>query len=308
ERIPLRLEEAEALCEQLGDRTQIAWSRLQHSGFCWQSGRLQEAVDAADAALGVAQSEKNASLRSLAYYRRGLALCALGRFEESSTALLAALAWLDTDEGRSYFQLGGLPYCFACSFMAWSLAEMGELERAVEWGEKGYNFATEQGQAYSQCVSAFGLSHALIYLHRGEECRPILERAYELGLSGETKSTVPWLGTKLSRIHAIAGRQDLAHIVLEESRYAEGPQHAYTHFEIGRALFAANKFDDALDALATAKSIGQVQAEASVVAWADWLIAVIARERGDDSASDTIAAVGALASQRGWGTLARACA
>jgi tetratricopeptide (TPR) repeat protein len=96
--------------------------------------------------------------------------------------------------------------------------------------------------------------------------------------------------------------------VLEESRYAEGPQHAYTYLEIGRALFDAKNFDDALDALTTAKSIGQAQAEAWVVAWADWLIAAIARERGDDSTGDTIAAVSALARQRGWGTLARACA
>jgi len=271
DRIAPLLEQATDLAERLGDSNRLAWSTLQQSGYEWQAGRLKGAVRAATRALQAARTENDASLESLALYRMGLAHCALGDFREAVGVLEQALGWLGTDDGRSHFQLGGLPFCFACSFLAWSLAELGRLDEALASGQAGYDHAESQGQGYSQCVAAFGLSHALIFLERGEECRTILERTYELAQSGESVVTVPWLGAKLALIHAQAGRSDLARSVIEESRERPGPMHGFKDLWYARAWLVMGEPHETRVALDAAEARASAQRERAVLAWCTWL-------------------------------------
>ena len=313
DRVPARLEEAARLCEEIGDQELLCWSTLQHSGYCWASGQLEAAAEAAVTAIEVSNAIGDDTLRALGQYRHGLALTALGRFQEACDQLVAALGWLDSEDGREYFQLGGLPFCFVCSFYSWSLAELGELEQAEHWGRRGYEQAVKASQRYTQCVAAFGLGRTLIFAGRDEDALLVLEQAYELAVSGEASATVPWLGGFLAQVYARTGAEDRARAGIEESRREQGPLHGASFFYRGLA-YSIMKDQVAADAeLLKARSICTEQKEDASLAWTNAVSNSLystdqkAGAHLDDPRKARLTGIRDLAEGKGWRQLEAYC-
>jgi tetratricopeptide (TPR) repeat protein len=265
------LDAATALSERTGDLSKVAWGRLQMSAFYWAAGMLEDAVAEGETALEVGGHLVEENFDALTHYRLGTVLTALGRFPEAIDHLDRALERLDTEQNRRFFQFGGWPYCFVCSFLSWSLAETGNFDRAAALAEAGYSLAAGERQAYTQCVATFGLSHVMLLKGQSEFAVPVLERSLELARTGDAGATQPWIASRLVYGYALEGMADRALETLrenlDETGLSKGPAHASSYDWVVRALYLLGRYDDTYHYLDLLEERARRQSESAVLGW-----------------------------------------
>ena len=313
EKIGPHLAAAKALAQQLDDPTPHIWATLQQSGARWAAGEFEPGVADARAAHELALSSANEELVALAEYRLGISLAALGRFVEAIAALESALSWLDTDTGRKHFQLGGYPYTFVQSFLAWAYAELGDHSGGIEAGRAGMAHAERERHAYSQSVAGFGLGRALCYAGRTQEAITIMERAVLAAKEADAYSAVPWIGATLAYANAAQGLDEKASAVLEEMEQEEilarSPKHAVSLMWMVRACLELGDNDYAQTLLSRTTERAARQREHAMSAWCHWARAELCRRAGrSDQAHDALGAAKTLASELSLGSLQSECA
>lgn len=274
EKIGPHLEAAEALARRTKDVSQLAWSRLQHAAAQWANGNLEVGLREADAALTYAADVSEPGFESLAFYRRGICLVGLGRMPEAQAVLERAFPWLSTDEGRSYFQLGGYPYVFVCAFLAWSLAEQGKFEEGIKYGRLGFAHAEREKHTYSMTVAGFGLADALILAGRGTEAVPTVERAVDSAREAGAYAATAWSMSRLTYAYAVDGQRDKALELIDHIRdpdvHHRSPHLMSVRLWVARALAELGELDSALAELDVLEPIATVQGEQAVLGWARW--------------------------------------
>ena len=289
DKISAHLQAAAELVKRTGDREQLAWLHLQQSGSLWATGKFDAAVVEAGEAKSVANEIGDPALLALACYRHGIALVGLGCFTDAVEVLQQALIWLSTDEGRKYFQLGGFPYSFACAFLAWSLAELGETERALDVARDGWANAEHEQHAYSRTVTAFGLCHALALAGLTGEAIRVVERVLVASDDVDINAASPWGKARLAYAFAVEQHVEQANALIdqvaESMLNSRSPEHASVGVWVARALLVLDQLDRAETWLDQQQALAEAQNERSVAAWFAWMRADIALRRGANDAT-----------------------
>jgi tetratricopeptide (TPR) repeat protein len=313
DKISIHLQAAAELVRRTGDREQLAWLHIHQSGSLWGAGQFDAAVVEAIEAQCVAKEIGDPALSALACYRRGIALVGLGQYVDASEVLQQALDWLDTDDGRKYFQLGGFPHSFTCSFLAWSLSELGETERALDVARAGWANAEREQHAYSLTVTAFGLCHALLLAGRTGEAIRVVERVLVASDDVDVNVASPWGKARLAYAYAVEQHVEKANALIDEvaesifkSRTLE---HASVSVWVVRALLVLGDLDRAETCLDQQQALAQKQNENSVNAWLMWMRAEIAMRRGapDAAVQPLLNAARSLAEDLKLGPLLASC-
>jgi tetratricopeptide (TPR) repeat protein len=279
EKIPAHLEEAARIAEAIGDAARRGRVGLLQSGWYWQNGQHRLAAEAADRAVAISVAGGDELTAALGLYRRGTNLQAVGEYAAAAAALLEAIALLERKGAQDAFAFGGYPFVFCCSFLAWSLAELGEHSAARREGLRGWSAAARLGNSYSQAVMSFGHGHALIRAGALEEAEVVLERGFELYRIEEVPATYPWIAAGLGYVRVLRGEVErgmelLRHAVEPEVR-SRGPRYAHTYLRLAEAARHLGRTNEALEAVRTGRETAEAQGERGHLAWAERLLGEI---------------------------------
>jgi DNA-binding SARP family transcriptional activator len=274
EEIPAHLEAAARIAEAMGDAGRRCRVGLLLSGWYWQNGQHRLAAEAADRAVAATGGDR--LTRALGLYRRGTNLQAVGDYAAAVAALREAIGLLGQGGAQEVFAFGGHPFVFCCSFLAWSLAELGEHAAAREEGERGWRAAARLGNSYSQAVMSFGHGHALIRAGALDEAEAVLERGLELYRIEEVPATYPWIAAGLGYVRVLKGEADagmalLRHAIAPEVR-RRGPLYAQTHLWLAEAAGHLRRHEEALATARTGHAVAMAQGERGHLAWAERIL------------------------------------
>ena len=275
---------AEALAERTNDALRRGYSALHVGGWFWYDGQQHASRSAAERALEIALRIGDVDLTALAWYRIAQSRHASGAYRAAIDAFLQCTSMLEQAGRTDVVAFGGYPYAFCCSFLSWSFAELGDLATAREWGLRGWHFASERNNSYTQSVTAFGLGLCYLREERLDEASAILEKGLELCAIGDVPTTFSWVASPLGYIYVAVGRReagfDLLHRALAPGRTTL--HRARLELWLADAYRLAGRGDDALGAALRAKVIAEQHGERAHVAWAERVLGDVtaASDRG----------------------------
>ena len=292
---------AETLAEYIDDPVRRGYAVLQIGGWFWQQGQPREACATGERALAIAQEHGDQVLSALAWYRIGLGRHASGSYREATEELMRATSLLDERGDRTLIALGGYPYAFCCSFLSWSLAELGEFDAAEEWGRRGWRLAVDRNHAYSQTVVAFGLGHCYVLQGRFDEALPILEKGFEQCQIAEVRAAVDWVASLLGLALVATGRPERGFRLLRESvtNYTKrmGLHRALLELRLARACLIVDDAHEGFLAAERASALALQHGERANAAWAELFLANSARDDGRRAAPEHFDRAIALATE-----------
>jgi class 3 adenylate cyclase/tetratricopeptide (TPR) repeat protein len=278
DRILSYLREAEALANTLSDQRRLGWVTVYLGTHYWGQGDYDRAIEFGQEALAIASSLNDSPLQIQAPMRLGWVYHVLGEHHRAIDSLGGALALLKGDLVRQRLGMPALPSVMSRTYLAWSLAELGNFAGGFAFAEEGLEIAEAVGEPLS-CIAGYSGLGAL-HLRRGdfEKAIPLFERGHLL--SQATNITV-WFSIVASQLgygYALIGRVAEAVPVLEEALERQ-PTSAYRSLWIGwlsEAYLLAGRMGDASRLAERALSLSRDRKERGYEAWASRLLGEIA--------------------------------
>ncbi|MCK6449603.1 MAG: AAA family ATPase [Alphaproteobacteria bacterium] len=290
------LRQAEALARSLSDRRPLAWVSAYIARDLALLGEPDQALEASEAALVLANDVGDGDLIALTRASIGQAHCALGNYADSVAALRALVHDIAGGDPQRRF---GLPLpghvMFRC-WLIWSLARLGgEADaEADEVMAALLKVARETDQPLSQTVALYSCGLALV--HRGDLAGAIgyLEQALALCRRWDLFAWFTNIASCLGHAYAQGGRTaeglDLLSQAVERSRkLGLMVSHAIEVAWHAEACIAAGLPEDAAAQAKAAVALARRHKERGNEAYALWLCAEIARRMPDVDRTEAMA-------------------
>jgi tetratricopeptide (TPR) repeat protein len=265
EQIHDHLREAEALAERLNDTRRLGWAWTYMSHYYWRRGDHRRGLEIGRRALGIAADLGDARLEALTNFRLGQLHISTGEYRHAVPVLRRSMAFLSGDLVREQFGLAGLPAVFARAFLAWALAELGEVGESMEIGHEALTIATTLNQPYSQDIAEFAVG--LGYLRKGDLGRALtmFEPERPVGEGVEVSNLTAHRFSVLGYAYVLRGRIADAIVVLEQALPATTSRfrgiNLLTMMWLGEAYLSHGRAVDAArlgrEALDTARHSGE---------------------------------------------------
>ena len=249
-------------------------------GQLWWQGEHDRAVKAAERDLTIAASFGSFAMRVLSTCRLGQANHALGNYLSAADLLRQVVASLQGGLVHERFDMAAFPSVWARSWLAWTLAELGELDEAVDVAEEGAEIAAAGDHAYSRLQALFG--RGIVYVIRGDidKAIPALEEGLVLARVESIPFFAPFITGPLGAAYTLEGRAGAAVTLLEQTleraasmRLVAG--HAMRLTWLGQAHLYAGRRDSALDHAGRALTTAEERQERGQQAYARCLLADI---------------------------------
>jgi predicted ATPase/class 3 adenylate cyclase len=304
------LEKARALAERIGDHRRQALIALYESGYHWIEGKYQLAVEAGARGLSTAEQLQSWELEGLAHYRIGCALLYFGDYFGAADHLRKSVAILDHEAGRKLFRFGGLPLAFSASFLAWTLAELGEFAEAETVGLMGLDLATQANHAYSISVASFGLGHVRLRQGCFADAIRILEQGYEQTKLHNAEAAVDQIAIRLIYAYSRVGRIEEARALGQAANPELVRLKSAAHFWPSVMALQTDRIDAALRATHEAYRSADLRGERSTVGWLEHMLgdlAVCTDPADASTAAEHYRAAAAIASDLGMKPLLTEC-
>ena len=252
-------------------------------GQLWWMGEHERALRAAERDLSVSTSFGNFGMRVVSICRLAQANHALGNYGRGVELLRQVVAALDGDLARESFGMSAFASVWARSWLAWSLAEMGEFDEAIAVGEESMEIATANHHASSRLHALFGCGHVSVIQGRPDRAIPALEQGLVLARLESIPFHVPFIAEPLSAAYLLAGRIDAAVTMLEQTveRAASmrlAANEALRLTWLGQALLLAGRRDAAREHARRAFRIARERGERGQLVYVQRLLAAIEAE------------------------------
>ena len=195
----------------------VMGSGQESAGQLWWRGEYEHAIRTSERDLQVAASFSNFSMRVLGSCRLAQAHHALGNYERAADIFRQVLAALQGDLARERFEMAALPSVWARSWLAWTLAELGEFNEGAAVGEEGLAIAVSAEHVYSRFQAFFGLGILHLIRGRPESAIPPLEQGVVLARVENVSFFVPFITAPLGAAYALAERVDAGIGLLEQA-------------------------------------------------------------------------------------------
>jgi len=198
------LREAEALAGAQGDERRLARALSYQSNMSWEIGDTEAASEAGRRALDIAERVEDLTLQVVGNFSLGGATRSLGDYPRAVDLLRRNVALVQGDLRYETFGLAGLASVMSRSHLAWSLAELGEFDEAIERAEEGVRLAEVAGHVYSLAYACLGLGGTLLRRGRLGAAQGVLERG--LALCADVPVLFPPFAGDLALVRALGGR------------------------------------------------------------------------------------------------------
>jgi len=208
ERVLGLMREAKVLAERLGDETRIGMVSLSLSASLWMLGHSAEAQDTGERALAIAEALDDRPLRHQARGQLGRLHHTRGDYRQASAAIRDDLSALEP-AGISPIALTVPPTLVATSntYLAWSLAELGEFAEAKRRAEESLRRAEALGNPLALIMACMGVG--MVHLRQGNAlgAMPPLEQGLQVCYTfGFTALTFHGIAASLGGAYALANR------------------------------------------------------------------------------------------------------
>ncbi|MFK7879435.1 ATP-binding protein [Roseobacter sp.] len=265
------LQEARKLAETHGDQSRSGWVQSYLTDHFWIVGEYDQSIEAGKRALEIAETTSDLKLRVVTNLPLGLSYHTIGAYRKAVSHFQWNANAMSKDNPAERFGLFVLPLPFSQSFIAWSLAELGEFEESRKVGEAGLLIAQQASHPFSIGYAYLGLGVAS--LRRGMTEQAIEEFQHALSDQAFADSPVgfSFVALHLGYAYVLSGRPDEGMALLEKTvtlAKEKGfvARHSLRLAYLSDALLAVNKGDDALRsgqrAVDLAKSLGERANEA----------------------------------------------
>jgi len=211
------LRQAERLAMRLGDQRRLGWVASYLAEHYRMLGEPVAAREAGERALAIAGQLDDLALQVVTNLPMGLLYHNLGEYRRALEFFRWNVTRLEGDLQRERFGLFGLPSVFSRSFLARSLAELGEFAEGIEMGEEGVRLAESADHPYSRVYAYLGIG--ALYLRKGDTDRAIsvLRRALDLGQVAHIPVGLAYGASYLGYALALANRVAEALPLLEQT-------------------------------------------------------------------------------------------
>jgi class 3 adenylate cyclase/tetratricopeptide (TPR) repeat protein len=261
-------------------------------GQLWWQGEYDHAIKAAERDLAIGASFGNFAMRVMATCRLGQSHHALGHYVRAADLLRQVVTSLQGGLVHERFDMAAFVSVWARSWLALTLAELGEFEEAVTVADEGVDIATVGDHAYSRLQGLYG--RGMVYVIRGHVDKAIaaLEEGLVLSRTESIPFFAPFITAPLGAAYTLAGRTEAAITLLEQSiERAASMRLVASHSTrltwLGEALLDAGRRDLALEHAGRALGITEERHERGQLAYTRHLLAEV-HTRGE--AAEVIAA------------------
>jgi tetratricopeptide (TPR) repeat protein len=264
--------------EQIDD---VMGKGLESPGQLWWMGEHERALRAAERDLTVSTSFANFGMRVVSICRLAQANHALGNYARAVELLRQVVASLDGDLARESFGMIAFSSVWARSWLAWSLAELGDFDEALALGEEAVEIATAGNHAGSRLQALFGVGIFSVIQGRLDRAIPALEQGLVLARLESFPFFLPFIMGPLSAAYLLAGRIDTAVTMLEQTIERAASMRLAAHEALrltwlGHAHLLAGRRDTALEHARRALAIAGERGERGQLAYVQRLLAAIA--------------------------------
>ncbi len=205
------LEEARRLAEALGDERRLAQVLSFLSNFHGNVGNTDLALETGERALVLGEGAGAVDLLIVGNMSVGEIYRTLGNYSKAREFLSRALTLIGPDAETDMFGQVGLPAVRVRSHLAWTLAELGDFEKAHSLASEGMQLAEQSQHAYSICHVCLGLGGVRVRAGEFESAITILTRGH--AVSEQVPLLRPPIAADLGIALARCGRiaEGLAH-------------------------------------------------------------------------------------------------
>jgi tetratricopeptide (TPR) repeat protein len=217
DRILPHLGEAREEAETLDDQPRIGRAYSYITQYYWMVGDYARAIEAGDRAAAIGIALGDLSVQVPTNLHAGLAHHALGDYPTAIQVLTRNVTLLRGDLARAYFGLASLPAVYSRTWIAWSLAELGDFSEAIRHGLEEVEIADAADHPLSRVNAYFGIGYA--YLRQGALRQAIdaLESGCKLCQSLTVPFWLPVATSLLGHAYTLAGRLAEAIPLLEDA-------------------------------------------------------------------------------------------
>jgi class 3 adenylate cyclase/tetratricopeptide (TPR) repeat protein len=213
-RILAILRAAEALAKELADPQRMGWVSAVLSDYFSTMGDYDQAIESGELALAIATTFDELSLQVSANIFLGFPYLFMGNYRRAVHYLTQNIEALQGDQMYERFGEPGLPSVCARAFCAWGLAELGELDTAIEIALEGLRIAEASDDG------PFTLGHAYLgvgiaHLRKGELEPAIAALDQGRQICQVDDAMFPWIASHLGYAYALAARVGEARPMLE---------------------------------------------------------------------------------------------
>jgi class 3 adenylate cyclase/tetratricopeptide (TPR) repeat protein len=187
------------------------------AGQLWWMGEHERALRAAERDLAIAASFRNFGLRVVASCRLGQAHHALGDYRRAADVFRQIVDSIQGELVRERFGMAAFPSVWARSWLAWTLAELGDFDEATRVADEAAAIAETGDHPYSRIQACWGLG--ILHMIQGglDRAVPALEQGLVSARLENIPFFLPFISAPLGGAYALAGRVDSGIALLEQS-------------------------------------------------------------------------------------------
>jgi class 3 adenylate cyclase/tetratricopeptide (TPR) repeat protein len=217
ERLLDHIRKAEALAIGLGDRRRLGRASSFLCQYHRLMGDLAAAVPAGERAMTIGRELDDLSLSIVATTHFGPTLAARGDHRPAAEILTANVNRLRGDLAGDVMGTTGILSVFSRSYLACSLAELGQFALASRHAEEAIRLAQNSGHVYSLASGYYGAGTVLALKGDVAASIEVLERGLELCRSWHLLLLLPLFGISLGHAYCQAARPYDAIGLLQEA-------------------------------------------------------------------------------------------
>jgi tetratricopeptide (TPR) repeat protein len=272
------LHEAETLAERLHDQRWLGQVLASMIPCWWLMGAPERAVEYGERANAIAAALGDRGLQMHSTISLGQAYVSMGHYRQAADCLGRAMEPRQDDLRYRV----AVPAVISRAWLAWSLAELGELAAGMAPGEEALQMAEAAGHPYSRLTACYSLG--LLYLRRGDLARaiPVLEQGLEVcNAWGLHALSFDGVASFLGAAYVLAGRVAEALPLLERVvRQTDTMGIVFDHvlgvIPLGEGYLRAGRIEDALQQAQHAVKVCRQHHQRGYEAWALRLLGEVA--------------------------------
>ena len=276
-------QQAENMAKLIGDEQRLARVYTYLANYHYLKGEPDLAISYGERCLAIGEGANDVGLQALARGYMGYSHHAQGHYPEAESILRRNIELLDGSRALDGGSQTGILYVSSGGWLGFTLAELGDFDRARTYVDMAQRSADGMGHAYSQTI-AWTMA-GLVALRRGHLDRAIvlLERSLEVCREKDLTVWRPLPSSLLGLAYVRLGRVDDAIPLLEQgvTLSEELGVKAYLALwtaHLGEGLLAAGQTERARAVARQALDLALAHKERGHQAWALWLIADIAAD------------------------------